>query len=71
MLEEITQTLREYKRNPSLTLTLDTSFADLNLDSLETVELVMKIEDKTGMSIQMDGDINTIGDLLAAIENSQ
>jgi acyl carrier protein len=70
MLEDITEALREYKGDPSLTITPETTFADLNLDSLETVELVMKVEEKFGISIDMNGDINSVGDLLTAVSNA-
>lgn len=68
MLTDIQEVLRDYKSDPALTITPETSFADLNLDSLDTVELVMGLEDKFGVSIEMNGDINTVGDLMTAID---
>ena len=71
MLETITTALRDYKDDPTLVVTPDTVFANLNLDSLETVELVMKIEDALGVSIEFGGDMETVGDLMRAIETAQ
>lgn len=68
MLEEITEVIREYKSDPSLVVTPETSFSAFGLDSLEEVELIMKIEEKTGVSIDMNGDLVTVGDLLALVE---
>jgi len=71
MLTEITEALRTYKNDPTLTVTPETTFDQLNLDSLETVELIMNLEDKFGVTIDTKGDINCVGDLLAAIEQSK
>ncbi|MDR2931101.1 MAG: acyl carrier protein [Propionibacteriaceae bacterium] len=71
MLEEIAQSLREYKGDDTLDITADTTFADLNLDSLDTVEMVMNLEEKYGVSIEMNGDINSVGELIKAIEKAQ
>ena len=64
MLEDITNIIRDYKSDPTLTITPQTSFSSLDLDSLESVELVMKIEEKLGVTIDMNGEINTIADIL-------
>lgn len=54
-------------------VTLETSFVnDLGADSLDTVELVMEIEDAFGLSIP-DEDaekIQTVGDAVKYIENA-
>jgi acyl carrier protein len=71
MLTDIQEVLRDYKSDPKLEITPETSFADLNLDSLDTVELVMGLEDKFGVSIEMNGDINTVGDLMGAIDQAK
>jgi acyl carrier protein len=70
MLEKITEILRDYKRDATLAITPETSFASLSLDSLETVELVMQLEEQLGISIDMDTDIDTVADLLAAVEKA-
>jgi len=67
MLEEIAGAIREYKNDSSLEVTPETTFASLNLDSLEEVELIMKIEEKLGVTIEMNGEINTVGDVLAEL----
>ncbi len=67
MLERIQNVLREYKSDDALVVTEEMSFADLELDSLDTVELVMKLEDEFGVTIEMDQEIKTIGDLMKKI----
>ncbi len=55
-------------------VTLDASFtADLNADSLDTVELIMDFEKEFGISIPDEdtAQINTVQDVVAYIEKLQ
>ncbi|MBO5817220.1 MAG: acyl carrier protein [Paludibacteraceae bacterium] len=55
-------------------VTLDASFtADLNADSLDTVELIMEFEKEFGISIPDEDTtkINTVQDVVAYIEKLQ
>ena len=55
-------------------VTLDASFtADLNADSLDTVELIMEFEKEFGISIPDEDTtkINTVQDVIAYIEKLQ
>ncbi len=47
----------------------ESSFRDLGIDSLDTVELLMDLEDKRGMEIELDQKVETVGDLVAFIES--
>lgn len=49
------------------TLDVDANFADLDLDSLDAVELVMAFEDKFGIEIT-DEEAQTITSVQAAID---
>lgn len=60
----------ETKTNPSQ-ISVETHFVnDLNLDSLDIVELMMKMEDELGIEIPEEDteQIKTIGDLVKYIE---
>ena len=70
MLERLTKLLREYKADDNLAVTADTAFADLGLDSLDTVELIMNVEEEFGVAISMDEPIKTVGALLELIEKN-
>ena len=55
-------------------VTLDASFtADLNADSLDTVELIMEFEKEFGISIPDEDTqkINTVNDVISYIEKLQ
>lgn len=70
MLERITKVLREYKGNDELEVTPDTSFEELELDSLDTVELVMNLEEEFSVTLEMSEGVKTVGDLMELIEKA-
>jgi acyl carrier protein len=70
MLQGITEILREYKSSDSLEVTEETTFESLSLDSLDTVELVMMVEERFGVTIEMTKGIKTVSDLMVAIEKA-
>jgi len=71
MLEKITEMLRDYKGEPDLEVTEQSTFAEMELDSLDTVELVMNIEEEFSVTIEMSENIQTVGDLIKIIESEQ
>ena len=71
MLEKITKILREYKGNDDLAVTEQTTFAELELDSLDTVELIMNIEEEFSVSIEMNENIKSVGDLMKIISAAE
>ena len=52
-------------------ITMDSKFQDLGIDSLDTVELLMNLEDKLGIEVELDQKVETVGDLVAFIESKQ
>jgi acyl carrier protein len=50
-------------------ITAESTFQDLGIDSLDTVEMLMKLEDKIGVEIELDQKVETVGDLVAFIES--
>ena len=71
MLEKITEMLRNYKSDDTLQVTENTTFEELGLDSLDTVQLVMDIEEEFGVTIEMDNSITDISAVLKIIEASK
>ncbi len=69
MLERIAKVINDYKES-DLNVTEGTTFADLELDSLDMVELVMNLEEEFGVSIEMDGALKTVGDLMAVLQKA-
>lgn len=50
------------------TITKESSFEDMQIDSLDMVEIVMDIEEEFDISIETSENIKTVGDLLQFIE---
>lgn len=47
---------------------MESSFKDLGIDSLDTVEMLMNLEDKIGQEIELEEKVETVGDLVRYIE---
>lgn len=48
---------------------MESTFSDLGIDSLDTVELLMNLEDAIGKEIELDQKVETVGDLVRFIES--
>ena len=46
----------------------DSTFQELGIESLDTVEMIMELEDKLGKEIELDQKVETVGDLVKFIE---
>ncbi|MDO4483837.1 MAG: acyl carrier protein [Clostridia bacterium] len=49
----------------------ESTFSDLGIDSLDTVELLMSLEDELGFEIELDRKVETIADLDKFIQSKQ
>lgn len=67
-LSKIAEMLAEICDTPAEEITEDTAFADLGIDSLDITEVVMKVEDEYGITVDMDRDIKTVGDFKARVD---
>ena len=47
---------------------MESTWKELELDSLDTVELVMNLEDEFEIELEMDESFKTVGDVVKAIE---
>lgn len=68
MFEKIREIIAEYKDMDANEIQMTSTFEELDLDSLDMVELVMEVEEKLGITIEMSESIVTIEDLIKVIE---
>ena len=45
-----------------------TQFIDLGIDSLDTVEMIMQLEEELGVELEFDEKVTTVGELVNFIE---
>lgn len=67
-IEQLKEIISNYQDLGDKEITAETALADLELDSLDTVDMVMECEEKFEKEIELTEDIKTVGDLLALIE---
>ena len=50
-------------------ITRDTTFESLDVDSLDTVEMVMDLEQELGVELEIEEKIATVGELVDFVES--
>ncbi len=74
MQDKVIKLISDATKIDAAKITLETSFVDdLNLDSLDIVELMMKMEDEFGVEIpEEDAEgLKTVKDIVAYLEKKQ
>ena len=47
----------------------ETTFESLGIDSLDTVEMVMDLEEELGVELELEEKVTTVGELVAFVES--
>lgn len=71
VFDKVVEVLAEYKDMEASDIKLETTFAELELDSLDTVELVMALEEAFDVELEMDESIVDVAAVVAAVEKAQ
>lgn len=66
VFDKVKEILGEYVDSE---ITMDTAFEDLGIDSLDMLDMVMKVEEELGVEIELNPSIKTVGDLVDLIES--
>lgn len=53
----------------SIVITMDSTFSDVGLDSLDVVEIAMACEDEFGISIDVEEAPKTMGEFVALVDS--
>jgi acyl carrier protein len=68
ILEHLIELLAEHAGVDPETMTSDTTFDSMGIDSLDTVEMLMELEEKFDIEIELDEKVATVGELAAFVE---
>ena len=68
VFEAVAELIAEHNDCAPSEITMDMTFQSLGIDSLDTVEMIMNLEDKVGCEIEVDQKVETVGDLVHFVE---
>lgn len=69
IFEKIVAMLSEHTDIPGEEIDMDTTFESLGIDSLDTVEMVMEMEEELGVELELEEKVSTVGELVSFIES--
>ena len=64
VFQAIAELIAERNAPDPAEVTRDTRFQDVGIDSLDTVEMLMNLEDKIGVEIELSQKVETVGELV-------
>ena len=67
-LQAIQEIISEYLDIDPSTITENTSFKDMEIDSIDMMDIIMNIEDKFDIKIDDTQGLETVGDLIKMIQ---
>lgn len=68
VFEKVRKILADYKEIDENSVELGSTLEDLEFDSLDTVEVMMSIEEEFDVQLEADENIKTVEDLVKLIE---
>ena len=70
-IEKIKEVLADHLDMDTSSITNETTFEELGIDSLETVEIMMELEDEFGIEISVADVGKTVGSLVEYIDSKK
>ena len=68
LFDQIAEVVAEHLDCDKEEITRESTFESLGIDSLDAVELVMELEDKLGIQLDLDRDLENIDELVKFVE---
>ena len=68
MFEKIAQYLSRQMDVPVESITEETTFESLGIDSLDTVEMLMDLESELNVDLELEEKLSTVGEFVAFVE---
>lgn len=69
ILEKLKLILADHCDVDASEITEETTFETLGIDSLDTVEMIMEMEEDLGVELELDEKVETVGEMVKFIEN--
>ena len=69
VFQAIAELIAERNDSNPAEVTRDTRFQDVGIDSLDTVEMVMDLEQELGVELEIEEKIATVGELVDFVES--
>jgi acyl carrier protein len=70
VFEKVAKILAEYKEIDVSEIRPESTLEELELDSLDTVDLIMQFEDEFQVSLELNDNIKTVADIVKLIQES-
>ncbi len=67
-MQKLEEVISTYKDIEAGSLTAETTFEELELDSLDLVDMAIACEDAFGVPVEVNENLKSIGDILALVE---
>ncbi len=68
LFDQIAEVVAEHLDCDKEEITRESTFESLGIDSLDAVELVMELEEKLGIQLDLDRDLENIDELVKFVE---
>ena len=68
--EKVVNIVADHRDIDKNAVTPETTFAELGLDSLDMVELIMAMEEEFNTTLEMNNDIKTLGQAAAMVDEA-
>ena len=69
VFEKVAEMLANHLSIEQDSIKMETTFEELGVDSLDTVEMVMDLEESLGIELELNDKITTIGELADFVES--
>ena len=66
--EKVAEMLANHLSIEQDSIKMETTFEELGVDSLDTVEMVMDLEESLGIELELEKKVESVGELVAIIE---
>ena len=68
LFENVAKVIAEHVDRDAAEITMESRFEDLGIDSLDTMDILIKLEGEVGREIDLQEKVETVAELLAVIE---